>query len=194
MVRPLPCSSSEPMDLNLALDASGVVGTWAHEIWAGRITLSGPLARLVGISPEAGEQGVPVASFLAGLHDDDRARIDSTLHAAGEGGGPVTIAFRTRETGPSGARRLVLRGRIVCDDAGRPVRGCGIAIDLTEDHGGSGKAQGRVNRMAEHAIALRDLASDLPRPALARLVDGLMMEIGYELARHLHEGDAGRRH
>ena len=35
-----------------ALDASGVVGVWSHDVWAGRIAVSGLLAEILGFAPE----------------------------------------------------------------------------------------------------------------------------------------------
>jgi hypothetical protein len=85
-------------------------------------------------------------------------------------------------------RSLLMRGRIEQDASGRAVRACGIAIDLTEDRAANlQQAERLVNRMAEHAIAIRGLVDGLNRPALAKLVDGLMIEIGFELARHLRQ-------
>jgi hypothetical protein len=119
-------------------------------------------------------------------------------------------------------RGLDLRGRIETDAAGQPARARGIVLawaedwvedpakdpakdpaeDSTEDsarnRAGGSRGQHAVNRMAEHAIALRgladDLADDLARPGLSRLLDRLMVEIGHELARHLRESPDGRRH
>ena len=55
--------------------ASGVVGAWVHDIWADRLVVSAPVARAVGWPPEAGARGVPLARFLARIHDADRVKI-----------------------------------------------------------------------------------------------------------------------
>lgn len=195
MSRPLSRSPAfEPDDLMAALDASGVIGSWRHDLWSDRVVLSAPLASLLEIGPEDGSRGVPLAAVLAGIHVEDRARIESALHEAGERTGSFAIQFRIL----SGQRWLGMRGRIARDASGQPSQGRGIAIDLTEERaceaGASEPTQRIVNRVAEHAIAMRSLVSGLRRPVLAHLVDGLMLEVGRELARHLHDAQNGRPH
>jgi hypothetical protein len=48
--------------------------------------------------------------------------------------------------------------------------------------------------MAEHVIALRDLARALQRPILVDQIEHLMIEIGFELARFLPEPEDESRH
>ncbi|MFD0934067.1 diguanylate cyclase, partial [Methylobacterium trifolii] len=78
---------------------------------------------------------------------------------------------------------------------GRAGQGRGIAIDLTENRAADlRQAERLVNRMAEHTIALRSLADALKRPALSERINGLMSEIGFELASHLREPGDDRHH
>ncbi|KAB1073150.1 PAS domain-containing protein [Methylobacterium planeticum] len=183
-----------PADLEAALEASGFVGSWRHDLWQGRLALTAPFARLLGIDPERAAEGVPMAAFLDRMHPDDRTRIENHLHAASDAGGPFEAEFRTL-SGREGVRSLMMRGRIEQDTSGRPVHGCGIAIDLTEDRAATlQQAERLVNRMAEHAIAMRSLVDGLNRPSLSKLVDGLMIEIGFELARHLRGAQDLRPH
>ena len=57
----IPCA---PSDLAAALEASGFVGSWMHDLWEGQLTLAAPFARLLGIDPERAAEGVPVALFF----------------------------------------------------------------------------------------------------------------------------------
>ncbi|MCJ2036187.1 PAS domain-containing protein [Methylobacterium sp. J-068] len=184
---PAPDAADNPDGLRAALAASGVVGVWLHDIWADRLTVSAPLGRALGLTARAGADGVPLAALLDATHADDRARVENGFHAAIARGGTFALAFRT--TAP---RWLDLRGRIERDASGRPARARGIVLDLTEDRVSA--PQHRVNRMAEHAIALRGLAGDLEHAGLTRLLDHLMVEIGFELARHLRDAPDGQRH
>ncbi len=176
------------------LDASGVVGAWTHDHWRGSFVLSPPFADLLGLDPEAAAAGVPVAAFLDRTHPEDRTRIENYLHAVGEVGGPLEAEFRTREN-RDGVRKVLMRGRIERDSSGRVGQGRGIAIDLTENRAADlHRSEQLVNRMAEHAIALRGLAEAMRRPDLVGRVEGLMMEIGFELARYLRAPEDGPRH
>ncbi|MHC2019683.1 PAS domain-containing protein [Methylobacterium sp. CM6247] len=175
-----------------ALDASGIVGVWSHDVWAGRIAVSGLLAEILGFAPET--EVVSLDAFLTAIHDEDRSRMENALHAATEGGGLFEIVFRTVR----GERRLGLRGRVERDGSGECARGLGIVIDHTEDgalpHQPDMQAQAAANRMAEHAIALQDLATGLHQPKLTALLDALMREIGFTLAGHIERGERRRDH
>lgn len=175
-----------------ALDASGVVGVWSHDVWAGRIVVSDSFADVLGLVREAA--GASLDAFLATILAEDRLRVENALHAAVEAGGPFEIAFRTVR----GERRLGLRGRIDrCEATGR-ARGLGIAIDRSEDalslHQSALNAEAAANRMAEHAIALHDLAAGLHQPRLAAVLDSLIREIAFTLAGHLDGARRPREH
>jgi hypothetical protein len=176
------------------LEASGVIGTWAHDCWAGRLALSASFAGLLGLDPEVAANGVSLEDFLDRTHPEDRVRIESYLHAVAATGGPMEAEFRTRDT-RSGIRTLLIRGRIERDPVGGATRGRGIAIDRTEEQAANLVQSERVvNRMAEHIIALRDLARALHRPALTDRIEHLMIEIGFELARFLPAPEDESRH
>ncbi|MCJ2104518.1 PAS domain-containing protein [Methylobacterium sp. E-041] len=181
---PNPHSNDE---LRAVLDASGVVGAWVHDHWAGRLTLSGDFAGLLGLDPEVAAGGVSIDTFLERTHPEDRSRVESCLHAAGEIGGPVEAEFRTVESA-AGVRKLLIRGRVERNAVDGTAQGRGIAIDLTENRSADLRQTERlVNRMAEHAIALRALADGLGEANLTKLIDGLMIEIGFELAKFLQD-------
>lgn len=177
-----------------ALDASGVVGFWTHDAWADRIVVSDTLAGMLGLAPDDAAAGVPLGTFLAATLEEDRLRVESALQAIIESGGPFQIAFRTAR----GSRWLALRGRIERDERDQRVKGCGIAIDYTEDRAGLDQPERQpeqaVNRMAEHAIALHDLAAGLKQHRLLPLLDSLMREIGLALAGHLERAERRRSH
>lgn len=176
------------------LKASGVVGTWVHDHWAGCLSLSGAFPGLLGLDPVAAAQGVPLATFLDRTHPDDRVRIENYLYAVSAIGGPVEAEFRTCDA-QAGIRTLVMRGRIERDATGSVAQGCGIAIDRTEEQSaGLLQTEQVMNRMAEHVIALRGLAQTLQRPVLIERVERLMIEVGFELARFLPEPEDESRH
>lgn len=176
------------------LEASGVVGAWAHDHWAGRLAVTGSLAGLLGLDPAAAADGVPLETFLDRTHPEDRIRLENYFHAMTMAGGPVEAEFRTCGS-RAGIRTLLMRGRIERDASGHVTQGSGIAIDRTEGHAtGQMEAEQIVNRMAEHVISLRGLAQALDRQALVEHVECLMIEIGFELARFLPPLEDEARH
>lgn len=176
------------------LEASGVVGSWTHDHWTGRLTLLGSLPELLGLDPEAAANGVTLEAFLDRTHPDDRTRIENYLHTVAETGGPMAAEFRTRDS-RDGVRTLLMRGRMGRGQAGPVARGHGIAIDRTEEQAASvAQAERLVHRMAEHTLALRMLAQAFERPALTRQIERLMIAIGFELARFLPDPGSESRH
>lgn len=185
----IPLLSGDPLTV---LDASGVIGDWVHDSGDDSIALSSRFAALVGIDVVAAAGGVPMAEFLDRMRPVDRARLAFSLQAAGEIGGAFEARFETLP-GAGGHRNVQMRGRIDRDEDGRRLRGRGIAIDVTETRTADlGQFERRVNLMAEHAIALRHLLDGLQRPALSRLVDGVMIQVGFALAQVLDPPDKER--
>ena len=175
-------------DLQAALEASDCLGAWSYESASGRVALAPALTLALGLSIDAAVRGVPLARVLACCHPDDRLRIESALHAAGEAGGPFEAEFRGIGA-PAAMRWLRLTGRAERDPAGGTVRAWGLAFDRTEACAPGGSPVRRVNRLAGHAIAMKGLTAELSNLPLARLVDAVAIEIGYELGRRLR--DAG---
>jgi PAS domain S-box-containing protein len=72
-------------------------------------------------------------AFMERVHPDDRADIIATIERANRTGADFTTAHRA--LWPDGTVRwLNGAGRMYHDEHGRPVRGLGISIDVTERH------------------------------------------------------------
>lgn len=178
-------------NLEEALLASDCLGTWSYDAAGDRVALTPALALGLAIEADAARD-VPLARVLAGIVPGDRLRIESVLHAAGETGGPFEAEFRSLG-GPAPSRWLRLMGRADRDPEVGAPRAWGLAFDLTEARAAGGSPQRRLNRLADYAIAMKGLVDDLRNPPLARLVDEVAVEIGFELGRRLREAD-DRRH
>ena len=188
-------SGPVPGDLQDALDGSACLGAWSYDLREDRLVLSVPLAGLLGLATEAAEFGL--AQVLTGIHAEDRLRIESTLFAATEAGGPFEAEFRTRP-GAGGVRWLRLMGRCEHDPAGGKARTRGLAFDLTEGRRPAGtpaqRAQRQVNQLADHVIAMQGLAASLSNPPLAKAVHDVAVEVGHEIARRLRAEELGPQH
>jgi PAS domain S-box-containing protein len=114
----------------LALDAAEVVGTWDWDVQSDRIVADARFARLVGVEAQDAERGVPVARYLAGVHPDDRARVEAAIASAVADGSRYSQEYRVRRLDGSTAW-VSARGHCVHED-GRPVRFPGAVFDITE--------------------------------------------------------------
>lgn len=114
-------------DLRLALDAARL-GEWSWDLVTGRITWSPLLKALYGLPPDA---EITYERYLAFIHPDDRARTDFDVKRAVET--RSDYESEKRVIWPDGSVHWnVARGRVVCDDSGRPLRITGVTIDITE--------------------------------------------------------------
>ncbi len=181
------------VDLAAALDGSACLGAWTHDLSADRFSVTPPLGRVLDLAPQE-RAGVPLARVLSLIHAEDRPRLASLLAASLEGGSPFEVEFRLGAGGRD-TRWLRLMGRTVVDGRRGTVRARGLAFDLTEARLGRGspdrQAQWQANQLAGHVIAMKGLVPPLGNPSLARLVDRLAVEIGFELARRLVQAAPG---
>ncbi len=163
--------------LDFALDAAGA-GAWDWEAATGRSAWSRQMHDLLGLDPAAAEPSL--AALLRVVHPEDAPRVRAAVH---EGRGDAfrhefRIAHPTR-----GERWIAGVGRFERGPGGRPVRGSGINMDVTERRRAE-QALRRAKEAAERASAAKsrflaaashDLrqplqALDLQRAVLARRV------------------------
>jgi PAS domain S-box-containing protein len=116
--------------LQLALDAAEVVGTWDWDVPADRLIADARFARLVGLEPEEAEKGAPVARYLAGVHPEDRGRVEAAIAEAIAIGSRYSQEYRVRRLDGSTAW-VSARGHCVRQN-GRAVRFPGAVFDITE--------------------------------------------------------------
>ena len=113
--------------LTLALNAAQM-GTWDWQITDGTRVLSEATRRMFGLA--ADEPAPDAESFYAMLHPDDQASARQAMSRALEGVAPYEVEFRLVR---QGATRWVLgKGKVLCDESGRPQRMLGVNIDITE--------------------------------------------------------------
>lgn len=116
--------------LQLAIEASGVVGTWDWDIQSDLVYADARFAQIFGVDPALAKAGTPLASFIGGIHVDDRRRVEAQIREALETGDPFATEYRT--IGRDGQVRWVyVQGRCYFA-AGQPLRFPGIVVDITE--------------------------------------------------------------
>ncbi|HEX6588145.1 MAG TPA: ATP-binding protein, partial [Longimicrobiales bacterium] len=109
--------------------SSAHLGSWEWDMVTGLITWTDEMYRLYGYQPQ--ETTVSFEKYMAGVHPDDRELAQRAIQGALETNG--SFMFEHRATGADGAERILhCRGRVILDEAGRPVRMTGSAQDITE--------------------------------------------------------------
>jgi len=114
--------------LKLALTASRT-GVWSHNLATNAITTDDQIAAIFGI--EAGTFGDHLDDYVNRINADDRKKVLQSIKAAIEARSDFSAEHGI--VWPDGSIRYVAaRGKVFCDDDGRPVRMTGITVDITE--------------------------------------------------------------
>jgi PAS domain S-box-containing protein len=150
--------------LDLALRASGMVGTWDWDITADVVTADERFAALYDVSPGQAAVGLPIGAFLTAIHPEDRSRVGAEISESLKAGGPVRFEYRI--LGKDGTIRwVVASGRVISDAKGRATRLPGVVVDITDER--------RVaQQLAESEQRFRTLADTMPQMVWSTLPDG----------------------
>ena len=139
--------------LSLAL-STGRVGVFEWDTEEDRLIVLGPLARSFGVPPDEAAGGLPLSTFLSGIHPDDREPVIALLGAAIEAEGAYEATYRT--LGDAAERVILARGRIGRTTAGR-LRMAGALIDVTEEKQAEAESRRRQVALEEQTHALEVL-------------------------------------
>ncbi|MCJ2124936.1 PAS domain-containing protein [Methylobacterium sp. J-077] len=173
-----------------ALEASCVVGTWDWDHTRGVVSYDAGAARLLTGDPDLAEREITGVSAAAAIHPEDREWLAEHMRKAASVGGLVLSEYRV--IAPDGSVCWLLsRGRTYQDHFGRPLRSCGILIDITEMRNGGERyvmgsapqAEALLDRAADLAITLKQtLGSGAPAEVQAAATT-LLYSLGYAIAR-----------
>ena len=150
--------------LDLALNASGMVGTWDWDIAENRVTADERFAALFGISPGEAAVGLPIETFFKAMHADDRTRVWAEIDAALRDAGPVRFEYRVVDA-DGRIRWVVASGRVITDRDGRAVRLPGAVVDITTE-------REIAAQLVESEERFRLLADTMPQMVWSTLPDG----------------------
>lgn len=172
--------------LQFALDASALVGTWDWDIDGDAIHADARFAALFGVDADMAAAGVPFATYLRGIHPDDRDRIGASVAEAVELCGPFAEEFRTIDS--TGAVHLVsARGRCLEASNGRGKRFPGALVDVTTER----RREARQSALLKLGDGLFSL--DGSRNPLAHALDILGETLAVDRAGYA-EVDPAERH
>lgn len=179
-----------PEAFQVALDAVDVIGRWEWNAATDRVRSDVFVALLFNVDPEDAEIGVPLATYQAAIHAEDRHRINNLIRRSAEEGSPYLTEYRVVSV--DGRTRWVLaRGRFANDHTGKPLGGSGILVDITRMRLCEGSFNeletcfvgAPLDRAADHAIAAQDAIVELRDPDLKAYADALLMALGRKLAQ-----------
>lgn len=179
-------------ELQVALDASDVVGNWTWDAGSDRVRADTFVALLFNVDPEEAEAGLPFSAYAAGIFPTDRSRVLTEFRKRSWDSGPAVVEYRVCSA--DGIVRWVLsRGRFSYDHLGRPLRGHGIIVDITDlqaragdveaiEAGAEEAAETPLELAAAAAITVFEAIAPLNDPALKARAEALLFEVGRKLA------------
>jgi PAS domain S-box-containing protein len=165
--------------LRLAQNASGS-GVWDWNPRTDLATWSEQHSRIFGVEP--GDRNHTWATFLDGVHFEDRSRIQSAVLEALRPDGALEVEYRIQR--PDGEVRWVTsKGRTHCDTAGRPIRMIGLTQDVTER-----------KRLEQALLQMQTELAHLSRVlTMGELTSSIAHEVNQPLAAVVANADACRR-
>lgn len=116
--------------LEMALDASGVIGLWNWMVDTDLIHGDANFARLYGLDVTRTAAGLTMEEYQQFVVPDDLACLRSRIQAVFDQGTDILVEYRLRIPGKP-LRWIQCKGRMIHDRDGKPVRLAGSVIDIT---------------------------------------------------------------
>lgn len=138
--------------LAFAFAASGTFGWWDWDVANDRVYAGEHFARMYGVDIDVAAAGAPIATFIGGIHPEDRAWVGADIERALSQGGDFSAEYRLA-TSDGSVRWIHARGRCYRDAEGRSVRFPGVALDVT----GRRAAEIRKDALVQLGDSLRDI-------------------------------------
>lgn len=115
----------------LALDAAGFVGSWDWDVKNDRLQADAKFCAFFSVDPMQGEKGLPLSTFVDGIHPDDREwvleRVRNCIDVTGQFAEEYRLLRKDGEV-----RWVTARGRCYYDEDGNPTHYPGVAVDTTD--------------------------------------------------------------
>jgi len=155
--------------LTLAL-STGRVAVYDWDVDTDRLSVQGPMAEIFGVAVEEAAKGLPLQSFLEGIHPDDRAQAAALVANTVNTGAAFEAEYRTLGMGQ--LRAVLSRGRIERGPSGQRLFS-GVLIDLTEQKQAEARLRDQTRALEILNRLARSISSDLDLQRVANAaIDG----------------------
>ena len=184
-----------------AIKASGGVGFWTWNIRDDIAQADAVSALLFNLSPLQSRQGVPISVLMKAVHPDDNERLSSTIWNRVETGGSYSTEYRV--VSPTGKIRwLFTRGHFFLDSEGRPDRGRGVIVEITDTRKNaeawieldSETINDPVNRAADYCLSAHNEISKIGNSKLLMTIEILLLDLGRMIADQQKAQSTRRTH
>jgi two-component sensor histidine kinase len=136
--------------LSQALNASGMVGTFDWHVQSDIFFSDARLAEMFSVDPAKGDEGAPLAEYLAGIHPEDAERIANAVNLAVATGEKYVQEYRLLQK-DGNTRWVEARGECLYGEDGKPVRFVGVVVDVTNQKNAQ-ERQRLLAREADHRV------------------------------------------
>ncbi|MGM4878038.1 PAS domain-containing protein [Bradyrhizobium sp. 956_D2_N1_5] len=136
--------------LRQALNASGMVGTFAWHVRSDTFYSDARFAGMFSVDPAKGDEGAPLSDYLAGIHPEDVRRIADAVNRTIVTGEKYVQEYRLlRKDG--NIRWVEARGECLYGEDGKPDRFVGVVVDVTNQKNAQ-ERQRLLAREADHRV------------------------------------------
>ncbi len=160
--------------------STGRVAVYDWDVTSDRLSIHGALAEFFGVTQDEALQGLPLQSFMEGIHPEDRERAAELVAKTVATGAPFETEYRTNGAGV--VRTVLSRGQIDSREAGQRLFS-GVLIDLSEQKAAEAalRAQTRALRVLNDAAI--SIAAELEMGRVAQtIIDAAMALSGARAA------------
>jgi two-component sensor histidine kinase len=136
--------------LRQALNASGMVGTFAWHVRSDTFYSDARFAKMFSVDPAKGEEGAPLSDYLAGIHPEDVQRIADAINRTIVTREKYVQEYRLLQK-DGNIRWVEARGECLYSEDGKPDRFVGVVVDITSQKNAQ-ERQRLLAREADHRI------------------------------------------
>ena len=172
--------------LNLSLEAASI-GTWSWNLLDGTHFWDSRMLAMAGMPLEA-LTGIMANDFIRSLHPDDESMVMEAIRRSLEEGAEYNVDYRLIRRDNGEVRNINARALVIHDDAGKPIRMTGVALDVTEQKKAKAEIQSQrdelevLNRQKDQLFSI--IGHDLKDPFNSILgFSELMLAEGERLSR-----------